>query len=78
MTSVSIDKEMLDDLVDFKLRHVLSRINEILENWNHDSADDFLRHARDGTLQEAEMDAIALRQLILQRETLEKLKEGWK
>ena len=78
MTSISMDKELLENLVDFKLRHVLSNIDKILETWNYESADEFLKHAKEGTLKEAEMDAIALRQLLLQREKLENLKASWK
>lgn len=74
MTEVSINKEILDDLVDFKLGHIVQEIRRILEQWNYRSVDLFLEHARDGTLRDAEMDAIALRQLELQRDKLEKIR----
>jgi hypothetical protein len=50
MTTVTIDKAVLDDLVDFKLKHIVQEMQRILEQWHYQSVDLFLTHARDGTL----------------------------
>ncbi|MEX2718753.1 MAG: hypothetical protein Q6353_002805 [Candidatus Sigynarchaeum springense] len=44
--------------------------------WHYESAELFLVHARDGTLKGAEMDAIALRQLLVNRQKLENLRKN--
>ena len=64
MARVSIDKELLMNLLDFKLNHLKEEIDRILNKWNYISSTEFLKHAKDGTLSEAEMDAITMRQLI--------------
>ncbi len=69
MTTVSIDKEILEDLIDFKIRHLNRRIQKILSNWKYQSRDAFLNDAKTGIIKETEMDAIGLRQLIKQRDT---------
>ncbi len=74
MTTVSIDKAILEDLIDFKIRHLNRRIQKILSKWKYQSSDTFLNDAINGIIKEAEMDAIGLRQLIKQRDDLQKLK----
>ncbi len=76
MTTVTIDKAVLDDLVDFKLKHIVQEMQRILEQWHYQSIDLFLTHARDGTLKGAEMDAIGLRQLLINRQKLEGLRKS--
>jgi hypothetical protein len=76
MTTCSIDQELLDELIDFKLRHLLLDINEIIDAWGYSDATRFIDDARNGVLQEAEMDAISLRQLLFDREKLERIKAG--
>ncbi len=64
MARISVDKEVLMNLLDYKLNHLKEEIDRILNKWNYTSSPEFLKHAKDGTLSEAEMDAIAMRQLI--------------
>ena len=63
MARVSVDKELLMNLLDYKLNHLKEEIDRILNKWNYTSSTDFLKHAKDGTLSEAEMDAITMTQL---------------
>ncbi len=77
MTSVSVDREVLEDLVDSKLQAITDRINAILTKWKYTSSDLFLTHAADGTLEEAEPDAISLTNLLDKRENLYRLKTTW-
>ena len=63
MARVSVDKELLMNLLDYKLNHLKEEIDRILDKWNYISSTDFLKHAKDGTLSEAEMDAITMSQL---------------
>nr|MDO8110651.1 hypothetical protein [Candidatus Sigynarchaeota archaeon] len=77
MATISVKKEVLEDLVDFKLRFIATEINRILTKWNRKSIDQFLKDAREGVLEEAEDDAIDLTNLVDQRNSLYKLKAGW-
>lgn len=60
MARVSVDKELLMNLLDFKLSHLKEESDQILNKWKYKSSTEFLKHAKDGTLSEAEMDAIEL------------------
>ena len=77
MTTVSVKKELLEELVDLKLQYLRDEIDKILSRWKYSSSKEFLQHARDGTIEEAEDDAITLIHLIDQREELMKLKADW-
>jgi len=70
MARVSVDEELLMNLLDFKLNHLKEEIDRILTKWNYMSSTEFLKHAKDGTLSEAEMDAIELINLNDERERL--------
>ena len=70
MARVSVDEELLMNLLDFKLSHLKEEIDRILSKWNYISSTKFLKHAKDGTLSEAEMDAIELINLTDERERL--------
>ena len=70
MARVSVDKELLMSLLDFKLNHLKEEIVRILSKWNYMSSTEFLKHAKDGTLSEAEMDAIEMKNLNDERERL--------
>ncbi len=70
MARVSVDKELLIDLLDFKLIHLKEEIDRILSKWKYTSSTEFLKHAKDGTLSEAEMDALELMNLNDERERL--------
>ena len=73
MAHVSVDEELLMNLLDYKLNHLKKEIDRILNKWNYTSSTEFLKHAKDGTLSEAEMDAIDLKQLLLEEKRLNKL-----
>lgn len=77
MTTVEIDKNLLEELIDLKMHFLLDEIDKILNKWSYISPDKFLQDAKDGTIEEAEDDAITLKQLILQREELLNLKKKW-
>jgi hypothetical protein len=77
MTTVSLDKKIVEDLVDSKLKSILEKINTILEKWKYQSLELFLKHASDGTIIEAEPDAISLTNLLDKRDELFKLKKSW-
>ena len=77
MTVISVDKEFLEELVDLKLKFLNDETEKILTKWNYPIPSKFLKDAADGTIEEAEDDAITLRHLIDQREELLKLKASW-
>ena len=77
LTQVKIDKENLVQLVDFKLGRLRKEIEKILGKWNYSSSRKFLDDARNGTLFEAEEDAIILRNLEDEIERLEQQKTNW-
>ncbi len=77
MNQVSVDKALAEELVDFKLQQLAQEIKIILAKWNYKSIDKFLKDAEDGTLTEAEIDAISMTNLIDQREELFRLKRSW-
>ncbi|MFW9925014.1 MAG: hypothetical protein ACFFDW_17200 [Candidatus Thorarchaeota archaeon] len=71
-------KEVAEDLISYKLRQIQALIEDILTRWNETSAEQFLQKAKDGRHENAENDAIALRQLLLEEEKLHKLLENLK
>ncbi len=74
MTSVPVDKDVLVELIDFRLAFITTEINRILTKWKYKSIEKFLQDARKGVLEEAEDDAIDLTNLITMRDQLYKLK----
>ena len=62
MTQVKLDKSLAEDLITSKMRLLQQYINEILDRWNETSSKKFLEKARTGIYEEAEDDAIELRQ----------------
>ena len=70
MARVSVDEELLMNLLDFKLSHLKEEIDRILSKWKYTSSSEFLKHTKDGTLSEGEMDAIELINLNDERERL--------
>ena len=72
---VSLDKEIAEDLIQFKKRNLQNNINNILKRWNEVSADIFIKKAKTGGYIEAENDAIDLKQLLLEEKNLNKLLE---
>jgi len=77
MTSIPVEKELLEELIDFKLSFLYKEIDKILNRWKYEETSKFLQDARDGTIEEAEDDAITLRHLLDQREELVALKKEW-
>jgi len=77
MTTVRVEKELLEELVDLKLKYLYDQIDQILIKWKYEEPSQFLKDARDGTVVEAEDDAITLRHLLDQREELFSLKREW-
>lgn len=77
MTSIPVEKELLEELIDLKLRFLYDEIDKILNKWKYDESSKLLQDARDGTIEEAEDDAISLRHLLDQREELLALKKDW-
>ena len=70
LARVLVEKELLMNLFDYKINHLKEEIDRILNKWNYISSTEFLKHAKDGTLSEAEMDAIELINLTDERERL--------
>jgi len=73
MTTVSIEKSELLDLVNSELKVLQDEIKEIFDKWHYDDIDAFLKDAKDGTIEDAEDvedDAICLRTLFIKRERL--------
>lgn len=77
MVRISVDMEFMIELVDFKLRFLKEKIEQILQKWNYSSSNKFLEHSKDGTLSEAEKDAIILKNLQDQIEQLTQKKQEW-
>ncbi|QEE16893.1 hypothetical protein DSAG12_02723 [Promethearchaeum syntrophicum] len=73
MAIISIEKEILENLVSFKLKRIQTIIQEILNRWNENSTTTFIEKARNGTYENAENDAIELRQLLLEEKNLNEL-----
>ncbi len=77
MARISVDVEFMMELVDFKLRFLKEEIEQILQKWNYSSSNKFLEHSKDGTLSEAEEDAIILKNLQDQIVQLTQKKQEW-
>jgi hypothetical protein len=77
MTSVTVDKEFIEELVDLKLQYIHDEINKILKKWNINSAILFIEQTKKGIIEEGEDDAITLTNLLDQREELFTLKAKW-
>lgn len=71
--NVSIKKEVAEELITYKLRKVQDLIAKILDRWNEETAEIFIKKAREGIYIEAENDAIEIRQLLLEEEKLRNL-----
>ena len=77
MTNISVKKEFLEELVDLKLKFLHAEIEKILTKWDYKDSEKFLQNTKDGTVEEAEPDAIMLRQLLKDRDELFKYKSSW-
>jgi len=77
MTTIPVKKELLEELVDLKLNFLNDKIDKIFTKWKYDTASKFLQDASNGTIEEAEDDAITLKHLLDQKEELFRLKKEW-
>jgi len=64
MTQIKLDKSLAEDLITSKLRILKQYIDEILSRWNESSSKSFLEKTRSGIYENAEDDAVELRQLL--------------
>ena len=70
---ISIERETVEELISFKLHHIQELIHSILDKWDEDNTDDFISKAKSGILNDAEMDAISMRQLVVNYQKLKEL-----
>ncbi len=70
--NVSIERDTFEELITFKLQYIQDLIRSILKKWNEENSDDFIKKAKTGELENAEMDAISMRQLIADNNRLKK------
>jgi hypothetical protein len=61
--TVELNQDTAKELISFKLTHLSKLIDEILAKWDQDNTEDFIKRTKSGELEDAEMDAISLRQL---------------
>ena len=73
MTEVSLEKSTAINLVRFKLGSLRSEIEKILQKWNEELVQTFLEKAKNGTYEEAENDAIDLRQMVKAEKEMQNL-----
>ena len=73
MTQVKLDKALAEDLITSKLRILKQYIDEILACYNESSSKEFLEKARTGVYENAEDDAVELRQLLLDYKKLQEI-----
>jgi hypothetical protein len=71
VTLIKIDKNILNDLIDTKIKVITEEIQTILNTWDYTSSDQFLEDVDNGKPYGAELDAVTLHQLITQRTTLQ-------
>lgn len=74
---ISVEKNLLFDLLNSKMALIQDEINQILDKWHYTSVDKLLNDAKIGILEEAEDDAICLKNLIDKREQLLNYKYEW-
>jgi hypothetical protein len=77
MTIIPVEKELLEELLDYKLKFLNKEIDKILTKWSYTNPNLFLQHAKDGTIEEAELDAITLKQLLKERKDAYQFKSDW-
>ena len=71
-----MDKDLVKDLIDSKLKNIKTQISEIVEKWNQPSADIMIQLSREGKLPESELDAIGLTNLLKKKFELENLQRN--
>ena len=76
MATIPVDREVFEDLVRFKVNRLHALMEEILERWNETTPEAFIEKARSGAHEDAENDAIELRQLLLETRKMESMLRG--
>ena len=71
--TVSLDSAVAKELITFKLNSIQTTLNKILSYWNQDTVEQFIDNAKSGQLENAEMDAITVRQLVSDIDKLQSL-----
>ena len=71
--SIKIERKTLEELIIFKLQHLQSLMRSILEKWKEENSEDFISKAKSGELEDAEMDAITMRQLLADYDRLKSI-----
>ncbi len=71
--TITLENEVAEDLIKFKLQYIQETITSILNKWNEENVEDFIKKAKTGELADAEMDAITIRQLVADLDRLQKL-----
>jgi len=77
MTSNVVEKEILADRVNPKLKVLQDEIQSILQKWHYDDILLFLTDAKTGIIEDAEDDAICLKNLVEKREKYYNLRSQW-
>lgn len=77
MATVNLDQDLAIDLINTKLKVISQEIENILTKWQYTDATLFIQDAKNGTLEEAEDDAISLRHLLDTQEELFAIKGSW-
>ncbi|MHA1651412.1 MAG: hypothetical protein ACTSYB_14565 [Candidatus Helarchaeota archaeon] len=70
---IRLDSNIREDLVKFKLKNIQDKIQMILNKWHEFNIDDFIKKTKTGELPDAELDAITIKQLVKDLESLRKL-----
>jgi len=78
MKTVSMDRDFAEELINMKLNYLQDEIQKILSKWHYSSGTDFIADSKNGTLDEAEEDAITLQHLLDQRDQIFKIKNKWR
>lgn len=74
MTTVSIDKNLFEELINTELNQISDQITQILHKWDYDSIEAFLTDNQNGNLSAADEDAAILVSLEAKRNELASLK----
>jgi hypothetical protein len=77
MKSLEVDKDILEDLVNTKLRFLQNEIQDILNKWHYNDIQLFLNDAKMGIIEDAEDDAICLKNLVEKKEKYYTMRNQW-
>lgn len=78
MATIPVEKDILEDLLNSKLSNISQRIQNILKKWHYTDSQKFMEDARYGVLDEAEMDAISISNLLDSRVKYLKYQAEWR